>query len=190
LLSRTVADKVAGLFDEMVPLDDVSVTFAALDVPVAENPNALLVMIAPLTVAVAVTESAPVRDPGLRVMLAIPLASVSAVAEVGKKVPKLVPCVANETTTPDSAAPEPFFRVTLRSAGVAAETEFVDPVSTSVGVAATVVVVVLELLLPDPPPPQALSSANSAIRMKDEIARDEVVFKMSSCLWKDERRRS
>jgi hypothetical protein len=53
------------------------------------------------------------------------------------------------------------------------------------GVVVTGVVVVE---LPDPPPPQAPSSANSAIRKKDEIARDEFIFNLCSCYRGDDER--
>ena len=138
----------------------------------------------PPTVAEAVTESAPETVPGFSVMLAMPFASVSAVPPAGNSVPKLVPCVANVTTTPGSATPLPFFSVALSTAGVVDETALVEPVSTRVaglttGVVVPPLVVVVEL--PEPPPPQAPSSAKSANRNNDENARDEWIFNMCSC---------
>lgn len=139
-------------------------------------------MVAPLTVAVAVTESAPDCTPALSVIVALPFASVSAVPLTGAKVPNVVPVVANVTTTPDNAVPVPLLSDAVRVAAVAADTAVVDPVSVNVGDAATGVVVVPVVVVddPDPPPPQAANNNTQAMAKKYDIERDEMIFNMNS----------
>ena len=138
-------------------------------------------MVAPLTVAVAVTESAPDCTPALSVIVALPFASVSAVPLTGAKVPNVVPVVANVTTTPDNAVPVPLLSDAVRVDAVAADTAVVDPVSVKVGDAATgVVVVVVVVDDPDPPPPQAANNNAQAMAKKYDIERDEMIFNMNS----------
>ena len=141
----------------------------------------MLVMVAPLTTAVAVTESAPDCTPALSVIVALPFASVSAVPLAGEKVPNVVPVVANVTTTPVNAVPVPLLSVAVRVEAVAAETAVVEPVSVRVGEAATgVVVVVVVVDDPEPPPPQAANNSAQATAKKYDSERDEMIFNMNS----------
>lgn len=188
LLSRTVADKEAGVFEESALVDDDRVTRAALVVPVEVKPKALLVTAVPPTVAVAVTESAPDCVPGFNVMLAIPLLSVNAVAPAGKNVPKPAAAVAKVTTTPGTKAPALFRNVPLRVAGVVADTALVEPVRTRVADATVPVPVPVPgaVDVPDPPPPQPKSNARNASATKEAMARAGILFNLYSCygVWK------
>ena len=186
--STTVAAivDVVLLSDATLVADALRLTSATVDpvvMPVAVKPKTLLVIVAPLTVAVAVTESAPDWTPALSAMVALPLASVSAVPLTGLNVPNVVPVVLNVTTTPLSAVPVPLLSVAVRVEAVEAEIAVVEPVSVRVGDVTTGVVVdVVVELDDDPPPPHAASRSAIAMAKRYEIERDEMVFNRNSRL--------
>jgi len=90
----------------------------------------------------------------------------------------------NVTVTPETAALEELTTVAVMVAVLllseATEVaEVLTLIAAAVGTGVTGVTGVDEF--PDPPPPQALSSANSAIKKKDVVACNEMIFNLCSC---------
>jgi len=132
----------------------------------------------PLAVATIVAVRVVALLPAEKVTVALPLASLTALDALRKPV-----STENVTATPGTAAFEALTTVAVTVAVVllSEATEVAEAprlIAAAVGAGGKGVVV---LLFPDPPPPQALSSANSAIKKKDVVARNEMIFNLCSC---------
>ena len=157
---------------EVALVETVAVAPAIVIGICVEMPLAVAVIVAVLVATFVV--------PDENVTTALPVASL--VADDADKIPV---SAENVMGTPDTTALDALITVAVIVTVVLLSdaTEVDDALSeiaAAVGAGVTGVTgVVVEL--PDPPPPQALKSANSAIRKKDVVARNEMIFNLCSC---------